>query len=322
MLKLNGIIVYIQHMNLRLLDLNLLVVFDALMRERHVTRAAQSIGLSQPAFSNALSRLRERLEDELFIRTPDGMKPTPWALELSGPISTALTEIENALDGATFDPATSKRAFTIATPDYATISLFPQLIERIKKEAPNVTLQTVTPSLHYGEYLDTQQADIALLNWMDPPDRYVSELLFAEDWVCVMRQGHPMTGKRPTLDRYATVEHLLVSPMGERRNWIDSALAERGRTRHVAYAMPTYGPAPLILETTDLILTCPASVGRIYNETTGMQVSTCPIDTPPHIRSVNMVWHSRLGNHPAYSWLRDLLRDVAKAASNDTGETA
>lgn len=304
-------------MNLRLLDLNLLVVFDALMRERHVTRAAHAIGLSQPAFSNALSRLRERLEDELFIRTPDGMKPTPWALELSGPISSALTEIENALDGATFDPATSKRAFTIATPDYATISLFPQLLARLKKEAPDVTLQAVTPSLHFGEYLDTQQADIALLNWPDPPDRYVSEPLFAEDWVCIMRHDHPMAEKKPAIDRYASAEHLLVSPMGERRNWIDSALAERGRTRHVAYAMPTYGPAPFILESTDLVLTCPASVGHIYKNMTGVKVSKCPVNTPPHIRSINMVWHSRLGNHPAYNWLRDLLRDVARDAIGD-----
>lgn len=300
-------------MNLRLLDLNLLVVFDALMRERHVTRAAQSIGLSQPAFSNALSRLRDRLEDELFIRTPNGMKPTPWALELSGPISMALTEIENALDGATFDLATSKRAFTIATPDYATITLFPQMLARLKKEAPGVTLQTVTPSLHFGEYLDTQQADIAILNWPDPPDRYIAESLMAEDWVCVMRKGHPMVGKRPSLNRFASAEHLLISPMGKRRNWVDTALAERGLTRHVAYTMPTYGPAPLILETTDLILTCPASVGRVYTERSETLVTKCPLDTPPHIRAISMVWHSRLGNHPAYTWLRLLLREVAEA---------
>ncbi|MGJ8562809.1 MAG: LysR family transcriptional regulator [Alphaproteobacteria bacterium] len=298
-------------MNLRLLDLNLLVVFDALMRERHVTRAAQAIGLSQPAFSNALTRLRDRLGDELFIRTPNGMKPTPWALDLSGPISTALSEIENALDGATFDPATSNRSFTIATPDYATITLFPKLLERIRAEAPGVTLQAITPSVHIGEYLDTQQADIALLNWPEPPDRFISEPLFSEDWACVMRADHSMVGKRSTLDRYASVNHLLISAIGERRNWIDAALADRGRTRHVAYAMPTYGPAPLILGTTDLVLTCPASVAKIYEKLTGMMVTTCPVETPPNVRITHMVWHSRLGNHPAQSWLRELLQEVA-----------
>ncbi len=141
---------YIHIMNFRSLDLNLLVVFDALMRKRNVTHAANVIGLSQPAFSNALTRLRERLGDELFIRTPDGMRPTPWALELSGPISTALSAIENALDGASFDPTTAKRRFTIATPDYATIVLFPPLLERIKKEEPGLVVHIIAPSAHAG----------------------------------------------------------------------------------------------------------------------------------------------------------------------------
>lgn len=303
-------------MNLRSLDLNLLVVFDALMRERHVTRAANVIGLSQPAFSNALTRLRERLGDELFIRTPEGMRPTAWALELTGPISTALTDIQRALDGATFDPPTSKRRFTIATPDYATITLFPRLLRRLQTEAPDIILQAITPSMHYGEYLDTQHADIALLNWPDPPERFQSEILFHEDWVCVMRSDHPMVGKRPTLDRYSNVKHLLISPKGERRNWVDDALAEHGRTRHVAYTMPTYGPAPLILETTDFVLTCPESIGREFNERTGMLVSKCPLETPFSIKNIHMVWHSRLGNHPAHSWLRDLLREVGASITD------
>ncbi len=297
-------------MNLRSLDLNLLVAFDALMRERNVTRAARAIGLSQPAFSNALTRLRERLGDELFIRTPDGMRPTAWALELSGPVSTALSEIQIALDGASFDPATATRLFTIATPDYATITLFPKLMQRIKKEAPGVTLQAITPSLHYGEYLDNQRADVALLAWPDPPDRFVSEPLFEEKWVCAMRPGHPMVGKKPTLDRYASVEHLLVSPAGKRRNWVDDALAERGRTRRVAYTMPTYGGAALILEATDLVVTCPGSVGHLFGNRLGMMVSSCPLETPMSLRSVDMVWHARLGNHPAQKWLRGLLREV------------
>jgi len=298
-------------MNLRSLDLNLLVVFDALMREQHVTRAANAIGLSQPAFSNALTRLRERLGDELFIRTPTGMKPTPWALELSGPVSTALQDIKNALDGVSFDPATSKRRFSVATPDYATITLFPKLLCRLQSEAPDIVLQALTPSLHYGEYLDNQRADIALFNWPDPPDRFKSEVLFQEDWVCVMRPDHPMASKPATIDRYSSVKHLLISAKGERRNWVDEVLAEHGRTRHVAYAMPTYGPAPVILDKTDLVLTCPASVAREFKERTGMLVSKCPIHTPLSVKSIHMVWHSRLGNHPAHIWLRDLLREVA-----------
>ncbi|MEP5768252.1 LysR family transcriptional regulator [Nisaea sp.] len=297
---------------MRSLDLNLLVAFDALMRERNVTRAARAIGLSQPAFSNALTRLRERLGDELFIRTPDGMRPTAWALELSGPITTALSDIQTALDGASFDPANATRLFTIAAPDYATITLFPKLLHRISKEAPGITLQAITPSLHYGEYLDSQRADVALLAWPDSPERFVSEPLFTEDWVCAMRLGHPMVGKKPTLDRYASVDHLLVSSTDARRNWVDEALAERGCTRRVTCTMPTYGGAALILETTDLVITCPGSVGRLFGNRLGMSVSSCPLETPKSMRSFHMVWHARLGNHPAQKWLRDLLREVGR----------
>jgi DNA-binding transcriptional LysR family regulator len=238
------------------------------------------------------------------------MKPTPWALELSGPISRALSDIENALDGATFDPATSGRAFTIATPDYATITLMPRLLELMQKEAPGVVLQTVTPSLHFGEYLDTQQADIALLNWPNPPERFVSQPLFEEDWVCVMRPNHPLVSREQTLDNYASASHLLISPQGEPRNWIDDALEEAGRKRRVAYTMPTYGPAPLILERTDLLLTCPKSVGDVFQKRNGMLVSACPLKPSSNIRGISMVWHSGLGQHPAYSWLRGLLRTV------------
>ncbi len=300
-------------MNLRSLDLNLLVVFDALMRKRNVTHAAQSVGLSQPAFSNALSRLRERLGDELFIRTPGGMRPTPWALQLSGPVSAALGDIENALDGAAFDPARSQRTFTIAALDYATIVLLPPLLRRIKGEAPGVIVRIHTPSVITGEFLDTQQADLALFSWSDPPERFVSEPLLDEDWVCVMRPDHPLAGAPLTLDAYTNAEHLLVSPRGDLRGWVDDILAERGRTRHIAVTMPTFGPAPLILETTDLILACPKRVGRVFAERIGMAMTRCPVEAPPGMRSIDMIWHARLGNHPAQIWLRDLLRDVAAA---------
>lgn len=298
-------------MNLRLLDLNLLVVFDAMMRERHVTRAAQSIGLSQPAFSNALTRLRDRLQDELFIRSPDGMKPTAWALELSGPIRMALGEIEMALDGAAFDPATSKRVFTIATLDYATLTIFPPLLEKIRYEAPGVTIRVIKPSLFPGEYLDTQETDIALLNWDNPPKRFISETLIEEDWVCVVRAGHRLANQAMSLEAYAKEEHLIISPSGDAKGWAHDALADKGMQRHTALVMPTFGPAAVILETTDLVLTCPKSIGRIMSKTTGTVVLECPVAAPLQMQMLNMIWHSRLGHHPATTWLRGILRNVA-----------
>ena len=300
-------------MNLRRLDLNLLVVFDVLMRERNVTRAALSIGLSQPAFSNALTRLRERLGDELFIRTSDGMKPTAWALELSGPISMALSEIETALDGANFDPMTSKRVFTIATLDYATLTIFPPLLNRIRNEAPGVSVRVIKPSLFPGEYLDSQDTDIALLNWDDPPERFISETLVEEDWVCVVKANHELADLEVTPEVFADQEHLSISPSGDAKGWVDAALAEHGLKRHIAFVMPTYGPAASILETTDLVLTCPERIGRIMSETGKTIVLDCPVSLPFNIQALNMIWHSRLGNHPAQIWLRGILRDVAKS---------
>lgn len=299
-------------MNLRALDLNLLVVFDALMRERNVTHAAQAIGLSQPAFSNALSRLRERLGDELFIRTPGGMRPTPWALELSGPVGAALGDIQDALDGASFDPATSKRAFTIASQDYGMMVFIPPLLERIRKEAPGITVRVIMASIHPGEFLDTQKADLALFSWSDPADRFVSEPLLDEDWVCVMRPDHPLAGTRMMLKAYADAQHLRVSPRGDPRGWVDDMLAERGRTRHVALTMATYSPTPLVLETTDLIMACPRRLGTVFKERIGLAMTNCPVAPPPAFRSIDMIWHTRLGNHPAQLWMRDMLRDVAE----------
>lgn len=302
---------HIHFMNLRTLDLNLLVVFDALMRERHVTRAAAAIGLSQPAFSNALTRLRARLGDELFIRTPDGMKPTAWAIELSGPISAALHDIQTALNGAHFDPRTSAHRIAVATPDYAAMTLFPKLIVALQDQAPGIVLQTITPSQHWGEYLDTQRADMALLNWPNPPERFSSQMLFQEDWVCVMRQDHPLATGTLSLDQFSAVNHLLVSPQGDRRNWVDDALARHARTRHIAYTMPAYGMAPMILGTTDFVLTCPASVAKVCHEYGGLSVVDCPLKPPDKMQSIHMVWHTKLGNHPVHRWFRALLQDVS-----------
>lgn len=307
-------------MNLRSLDLNLLVVFDALMRFRNVTHAAKHIGLSQPAFSNALARLRVRLNDELFIRTPEGMRPTAWALELSGPVRMALGEIGKALDGAAFDSGTSNRAFTIATEDYGMMVFVPPLLERIRKEAPNLVIHIITASINYGEFLEAQRADLALISWPNPPARFVSEPLLDEDWVCVMRPGHPLAGARVTIESYAAAQHLLVSTRrdshGATRGWVDDILAEHDRSRHVALTMSAFSPTPLVLETTDLIMTCPRRMGTVFSERLGLVMTQCPVAPPPKYRSVDMVWHARLGSHPAQIWLRNLLREVAASTED------
>ncbi len=310
-MKLNDRITIIHDMNLRSLDLNLLVVFDALMRKRNVTHAAQDIGLSQPAFSNALSRLRERLGDELFVRSPSGMRPTAWALELSGPIKAALSGIEDALDGASFNPETSRRSFTIATEDYGLMTLIPPLLARIRKAAPELSIRTITASIHSGEYLDTQAADVALISWPDPPNRFVSEPLLDGDWVCVMRPDHPLAGTPLDLDGYANARHLLVSTRSEPTGWVDDVLGEIGRTRQVVLTMATFAPAPLVLEASDLIMACPRRMGEVFANRHGLTITDCPVTAPPAYRSIDMVWHARLGSHPAQKWLRNQLRAVA-----------
>jgi DNA-binding transcriptional LysR family regulator len=302
----------IHPMNLRRVDLNLLVIFDALMRERNVTRAADKVGLSQPAFSNALSRLRAFFEDDLFLRGPDGMRPTARAMELADQVHEALAAIDAALDPVRFDPATAHRTFNVETNDYVVTAFFPALMQVLRKEAPGIDIRVSPQAGRAFERLDAQEIDLAISAFGDPPDRFGMEELSRDGYGVVMRKTHPLADENLTLNRYAAATHVLVTPRGDPRGFVDEQLAEKGLTRRVGLTVNQFASALPIVAGTDLIATLPLRIAGIGAKRFGLTMKDAPIVPPRGFQEVQMIWHKRLGAHPANTWLRQILRRAAE----------
>lgn len=297
-------------MNLRSLDLNLLTVFDAVYAERNVTRAAKRVGLSQPAVSNALSRLRGHLKDELFLRGPEGLRPTPRAMELADPIRSILVELERVLNPVAFDPATSSRTFRIAAVDYFTVVIAPSLLKIVTVEAPGVRVQIVPSVGHSFEALDRGEIDFASAAFGDPPERFGHVPLIEDSYSCLVRKEHRLTSHRLTLKRYAAASHILMSPSGDARGFVDDSLMEFGLTRHVAMVVSHFAAAPPIVAESDLILTAPTRVlRRLLNDR--LRILKSPVQTPPAFRCLDLIWHDRLARHPALDWFRAAIERAA-----------
>ncbi|MEM7777297.1 MAG: LysR family transcriptional regulator [Pseudomonadota bacterium] len=297
-------------MNLAGLDLNLLLVFDAVMSERHVTRAGRKIGMSQPAMSNALSRLRFHLKDELFVRGPDGMRPTPRALELAAPIRGALASLEVALDPAVFDPATATRVFSIGTNDYSVSTLMPDVVAKVEADAPGVSIRLVPSAGRTLELLDSQEIDFGLSAFGSIPERFGSLVLVEDTYVLMMREDHPLATGRLSLAKYAAARHLLMSPRGERQGFVDRVLAEQGLTRQIAMTINSFAAAPALLATTDLVMASPKRVADRFCKLHRLAMRPAPFSGPREFASATLVWHERLASHPAQIWFRELLRTV------------
>jgi DNA-binding transcriptional LysR family regulator len=302
--------VILRGMNLRSLDLNLLVVFDAVFAEKNITRAGLKIGLSQPAVSNALTRLRGHLKDELFLRGPDALRPTPRAIELAGPIHAMLTDLQQVLDPAVFDPATASRAFTIAAVDYFTVVIAPKLAIHLAAHAPNIDIRIVPTAGRATELLDQAEIDLATASFSDPPERFGKATLVEDTYSCMVAAGHPLVEGKLTLSRYAAARHLLVTPRGDARGFVDDKLAEKGLTRRVAMTVNHFSAAPGIVEGSDLVLTAPTKIIERYLTERTMMLPA-PVDAPAAFRRLDMLWHERLSRHPAHAWFRKTLLEMA-----------
>src|SRR5438132_11598272 len=255
--------VSITRMNVHDLDLNLLRVFDSVLHERGVTPAAARLGLTQPAVSNALVRLRNVFGDALFVRTPTGMDPTPFARELAEPVRQALALLESALaHGPGFDPATSTRAFRFYMSDLGQIEFLPPLVERVQSAAPGVRLEAVALEVEdIADALASGALDLAVgfLPGLGPPVR--RRALFRDPYRCLMRADHPITSL--TKKKFAEASHALVSYRGGHRV-IEEALERAGLARKIALRVPHFTVVPMVLERTDLILTLPARVAHVF----------------------------------------------------------
>jgi DNA-binding transcriptional LysR family regulator len=290
------------------LDLNLLRVFDVVLRDRSVTAAARHLGLTQPAVSNALARLRAQFEDVLFVRTPTGMDATPYARELAEPVRQALALLESAFaHGPGFDPATSTRTFRFYMSDLGQIEFLPPLVERAQRVAPGVRLEAVALEVEdIGDALGAGALDLAVgfLPGLGPPVR--RQPLFRDPYVCLMRADHPV-GRSLTRKKFLAASHALVSYKGGHRV-IEEALERAGLARRIALRVPHFTVVPMVLERSDLILTLPSKVARVYQQRGSFKSLPPPVPIPP--ADVAAHWHERFERDPGSRWLREMVMEL------------
>ncbi len=299
------------------MDLNLLKAFDALMRERNVTRAGDKIGMTQPAMSQALAKLRLEFNDELFVRTSRGMEPTSRAHDIFVEVSAALDHIQNALTKAeVFVPRTTKRTFVAGVAEYAEIALVEGIIESFISAAPGADVRLVpTSKSDFVSQLDAQDIDVAIGHLKDPPTHIDSRSLYTEKLVAVARKGHPKLSLQPQLELhdYLSMTHILVSPTGEKRGAVDKELESRGLQRRIGLVVATFLALPLALRKSDYIASVPERTGRRLASLTDIQIVDLPFS---HVVEVDMVWHKRESNDAAQQWFRSKLMEVASPRSS------
>jgi DNA-binding transcriptional LysR family regulator len=301
--------VLITIVNVQDIDLNLLRAFDAVLQDKSVTGAAARLRLTQPAVSNALARLRALFGDALFVRTPAGMDPTPFARELGAPVRQALALLEAALaHGPGFDAATSSRAFRFYMSDLGQIEFLPPLIERMQRLAPGVRLEAIALEVEdIAGALAAGALDLAVgfLPGLGPPVR--RRQLFRDPYLCMMRADHPTIKKTLSRKQFLEASHALVSYRGGHRV-IEETLDRAGLSRRIALRVPHFTVVPMVLERTDLILILPARVARVYERHGNFKSLPPPVAIPP--ADVGVHWHERFDADPGNRWLREQLVEL------------
>ncbi|QSR19890.1 LysR family transcriptional regulator [Novosphingobium sp. KA1] len=293
-------------------DLNLLPIFVALMDERSVTRAAERLGMTQPALSNALARLRTMLQDQLFIRERYGIQPTPVALELAPAIADALARLDDAVLGQQdFDPAHAERLFTIAPNGYVEFVLVPAIVARLAHVAPGIRLR-LTP---YGNDLSetgviSGTTAMVLGRIVDPPDNLVVQHLMDESLECVVRAGHPEVGEAITRDQFEHLRHVNVMPPGRIRAGVFQALAQQQLKRDVAISVTNFFAVAEMVAVTDYCTTLPRLICNRLRHDPRLKVLPAPVDLGQF--PVEIAWHVRYRHDPAHRWLRSLIGDVVR----------
>ena len=291
-------------MELHQLDLNLLVVFRQLLADRRVSKAAESLGVSQPAVSNSLAKLRRLFGDELFLRTPQGMAPTPFAEQLAEPLSYALAMIHSGINQRSrFDPANEQRAVTIGMTDIGEIYFLPALTEHLRREAPGLTLSTVrNTAVNLRDELEAGKVDLAIGLLPQLKAGFFQRRLFTQRYVCLMRRGHRLDKRRMTLAEFSAAEHLVVMSAGTGHGQVDDLLQRQGVARQVRLTVPHFVGVGHILQGTDLIATVPERLADSLVEPFGLAKVGHPARLPEV--AINVFWHARYHRAPASQWLR------------------
>jgi len=312
------------------LDLNLLRVFDALADEGSVTRAGIRLGLTQSAVSHALGRLRHVLDDELFVRGPDGMRPTARALEIAPRLRQGLDQLQHALTPATFVPSETKRRFTIAAGAYVTTVLMPAVVNVIRREAPGAEIRMWPVTQTIGEDLQTGRVDVAIGGFGAPAPRFEKELLFHESMVWALRADHPSgRGDNLTLKALADLPHVILATVDEDRAidgrvsegglerlviWddagaLDKALSERGWRRTVGLTTQDAVSALTVASRTDMAALAPRRLALTFAGQLGLKLFEPPYPSPP--AALEALWRHDLSQSASIEWLRGRLRAAA-----------
>lgn len=302
----NLVIEFIDPMNIRNFDLNLLVVLDALLEERNVSRAALRLSLSQPAISNALNRLRLQLNDEVMVRTAQGMQPTALALSLEKPIRAALQNIDTSLNSSlNFEPQHSSASFTIAVTDYVELMLMPQMIAQLATTAPLVRVTTVD----LGQELPLQamergEIDLAIGRFTEKSTRVSFRSWLQEDLVVVARKAHPVNFSTLSLEDFLQLRHVWVSG-GQTKGMVDQWLEEQGVARHISYITPNYMMASHLVVGSDLVVVLPRRFAQKYQEFLPLQLMELPMALAPF--ELGFAWASLRDKDQSLQWLIGLL---------------
>lgn len=303
-------------MNLQSIDLNLLVAFEALMDERNVTRAAKRVGLSQPAMSNALTRLRRTFGDSLLVRTSNGMAPTPAAQELIEPVRLALSQLRTIWqEKPAFDPAATRHVFHVLTNDYAEVILMAPLARRVQSAAPGVSIRVHRPANVFLPPPATSLAgsfDLAIGFFPDALalDAGVrSEILFEEENVCITSRRHPSIRGKLSIRQYASASHAAVFYKSEGPGIIDTLLAQKGLARTTVIQVPHFCSVPFLVASSDLIATVPRRLALVFSKALNLQILAVPFAIPDF--RLTMLWHQRLDSDPAQAWMRSIILETA-----------
>lgn len=309
-------------MNISKVDLNLLVYLDVLLRERNVTRAAEELGISQPAMSNSLRRLRDLFDDPLLVRTSEGMTPTERALELQPLVRNVLAAAELAvLPKTVFDPSESERIFRIMASDYTEATLLPRLLQRLSVEAPTVRLDIMTPSDVSFHDVEHGKVDLVINRFDTLPQSFHQVHLWDDSFSCVLRADNPLVNNW-NLEAYLAAKHVWVSKTGmgvgvgmsaddvQRLGWVDEALTKIAAKRVISLFTRHYQAALLLAEHNDLVVTIPTLAATSIRENPHVAILEPPFEIPR--MRLKMVWSPLLQHDPGHRWMRQLIKSVSE----------
>lgn len=297
-------------MELKDIDLNLLVIFNQLLTERKVSKVAENLGLGQPAVSNALARLRKLFGDELFLRTSSGMQPTPFADQLAESIGYALGMIHGAVNARnSFDPASSKRSFSIGMTDIGEIYFLPLLMKRLQQVAPSVSISTVrNTAINLKDAMEAGHIDLAIGLLPQLKAGFFQRRLFIQQYVCMFRKGHPLDKKKILQSEFFAADHVAIVSAGTGHGQVDEILDNSSPQRRVKLKVPHFVAVGHILQSTDLVATVPERLAERMAKPFNLKYVPHPVKLPQI--AINLFWHAKYHKDPANQWLRGLIFDM------------